>query len=432
MAPRRGSYFLYDLALGLAALLLLPFVALRSLLSISFRQGVRERMGFVPSLQSQPRVLLHGVSVGEVRAMRPLVAELRLQYPDLDFVISSTTRSGIETAHKVFPHLTVVRFPVDLRGVVSRFLKRVKPTSVILVELEIWPNFLRACDHMDIHVAILNGRITEKSIRGYRRVQRFLPQFDRIALYGVQNDAYAQRFRSLNVPPDRIRILGNLKYDMLPTEQDALEWLQSPWKQWLGGASNLALASTHESEEVDWLTALAAEPRFDAYRLVVVPRHPKRVEGLLPRLQAAAPQRQVLLRSQLQEGKSLPQDAILLVDTFGELELIFRSSQVAFLGGSLIPHGGQNVLEPAALGCPVLIGPHFENFIEEVELLQACGGLKVGECVPDLIEFALNWLEQPDCAIAAGQLAAEVLTSRRGSSRKCCQALAAAGLLPTP
>jgi len=432
MARRSGSYFFYDLALSLAALLLTPYVAVRGLFSAEFRRGVLSRMGFVQILDARPRVLLHGVSVGEVRAMRPLVAELRAQNPGLDFVISSTTRSGMETARKIFPEQTIVRFPVDLRSVVRKFLKRVKPTSVILVELEIWPNFLRACDNKGVHVAILNGRITEKSIRGYRRVQRFLPQFDRIALYGVQNEAYANRFRSLNVPPDRIHILGNLKYDMLPTQQEQDEWSDSPWRVWLGDSPALALASTHEPEEIDFVKAVAANSRFDDYRLVVVPRHPKRAVRLLAQLQAAAPERDVVLRSSLTDNGKLPHAAILLVDSFGELEHVYRSCEVAFVGGSLIPHGGQNVLEPAALNRPVMIGPYYENFVDEVELLKAADALKVGESPSDLIEFALNWLEQPDSAIAAGRSGAEVLASRRGSSQKSCQALASAGLLPTP
>ena len=194
-APRDGAYLIYDALLFLAGLLLLPWVGVRALFSRDFRRALPGRLGYAPDMPAaERRILIHGVSVGEVKAARPLILALHAAHPECELVVCSTTPSGRETARRIFPELSVVTYPLALPRACRRFLERVKPTSVIILELEIWPNFLRACNRLDVPVAIANGRITERSMSGYLRVQRLLPQFDRIRMYGVQNERYAERF----------------------------------------------------------------------------------------------------------------------------------------------------------------------------------------------------------------------------------------------
>ena len=427
MAGRReGAYLLYDFLLVVGSVVLAPYVALRSLFSSRFRRSLAQRLGRAELPPEHPAggILLHGVSVGEVKAIRPLLALLRERCPDLPLVVSSTTRSGRETAQRTYPEAPVVAFPLDLPFACRRFLEAVRPSAVVLMELEIWPNFLRACSRAGVPVAIVNGRITERSMSGYRRVQRLLPQFDRIRLYGVQNDRYAERFRQLDVPPDRVQVTGNLKYDNLPRPKERA----GPWRAWIAGRRAVALASTHQPEEEEILRAAFSRPELDAVLFLVVPRHPDRAPRLLRQLRGEASGRPVLLRSELRPGEALPLGAVLLVDSFGELEAIYAEVDLAFVGGSLLPHGGQNVLEPAALGCPVLVGPHTENFAEEVALLRDAGALQSVESAGDLVEYMCDWLEDPAKTARVGQAASRALEGHRGAARTTLAALEQAGI----
>ncbi|TAH38560.1 MAG: 3-deoxy-D-manno-octulosonic acid transferase [Planctomycetota bacterium] len=429
MAERDSAYWLYDGLLWLAGLVLAPLALIRAAVSPVYRRALPGRLGFGPVLAGGARrLLLHGVSVGEVKAMRPLVAELQVRRPDLQLVLSSTTSGGRETARRLFPGLEVVTYPLDLPFAVVRFLRRVRPSAVVLMELEIWPNFLRHCTRAAVPVAIVNGRITDRSVQGYRRVQRFLPQFDRIRLYGVQNERYAERFRALHVPPDRIVVTGNLKYDNLPQAADEAAFRASPWPAWVAGRPAVALGSTHEPEERDILAAAGDWGRNLLW--IVVPRHPRRAARLRKELAGVAAGRPVLLRSELRPGQAVAEGAVLVVDSFGELEHVYRACSMAFVGGSLVAHGGQNVLEPAALGRPAAVGPHTENFADEVALLEAAGGLaRVGDARA-LVGLLAVWLREPRRAASAGEAAADALAVRRGAATCTLQALEQARLLP--
>ena len=421
---------LYDLLLLLAGLLLLPFVAWRVLRSRDFRRSLPQRFGFVPHLPAAPgRVLLHGVSVGEVKALRPLVLEFQQQYPDRDLVIASSTPTGLAAARSLYTDLQVVAYPLDLPGAGRRFLARVKPTLVVLAELEIWPNFLRSCAILKIEVAIVNGRITERSMSGYRRVQRWLPQFERIALYGVQNQRYAERFHKLSVPKDRIVVTGNLKYDNLPTATDDLAFQASVWRGWSQTAQMVVWASTHEPEELQLLQAWLQHPASVKFVAIVVPRHPRRSGALLQQLQREMGARPLLRLSDCRERVQLPAGAVLLVDAFGALEAIYRGVRGAFLGGSLVAHGGQNMLEAAAVGVPVVVGPHTENFLEEVAKLAAGDGLKVVKDPAEVVEWLILWLQNPEIAAICGRNATKTLESERGAAQSTILALQKSGLL---
>ncbi len=428
--PRKaGAYLLYDAVLLCAALPLFVWFSFRRFVFGDRSTATLSRLGRVPGFVRDERatLLLHGVSVGEIRAMRSLVSLLNTQRPDIRLVISSATRTGKGEADRLFPHLDRTQFPLDLGFACRRFLKAIQPQAVVLMELEIWPNFLRACDRYGISVAIVNGRITEKSMRGYRRVQRFLPQFDRIAFYGAQNERYANRFRTLPVPDEAVEVTGNLKYDNL----DAEPHLREGWSAVnFVGAPPLVLGSTHAPEEMEILTAAFADARFDEVSWVLVPRHPHRAEGLLREIRALTANREVLLRSNYQDGRDLKAGSILIVDSIGELDAFYGIAFAAFVGGSLVDHGGQNILEPAACGTPQVVGPSIGNFAEEVRLIEKEGGLVKANNVVDLLDFFALWLERPKAAKVAGENARETLQDLRGASQATLDALVRIGIIP--
>jgi 3-deoxy-D-manno-octulosonic-acid transferase len=427
-----GAFLVYDSLLYLVAFFLLPWAGWRCLRHRDFREVFPGRLGWAPGTPAgaPSPLLLHGVSVGEVKALRPLVRLLQQRHPGLPLAVSAATPGGLAIARATYPGIPVHVYPVDLPGATRRFLDRVRPRAVVLAELEIWPNFLHGCHARGIPVAIVNGRITESSVRGYRRVQRWLPRFDRVAVYCVQNEQYAQGFYALGVPPERVVMTGNMKYDNLPTEQEDRAYQAAPWRRWRGTNEWVVWASTHAPEEEDLAQHWARSPASATTVIAVVPRHPRRADAIQVQLERWLPGR-VLRRSALAPEAQVPPGSVLLVDTFGELEQVLRTASAAFVGGSLIEHGGQNVLEAAALGLPVVVGPHTQNFAPECELLERAGGLRRASDAAAVIECLTGWLADPASARAAGSAGAGVLASRRGAAESTLSALTEAGLLPS-
>lgn len=426
MVGRRLVYLLYDIILHFLAVLVLPLSFLRSLKD-GEPKSFLQRLGFLlPKDIPQGALLLHGVSVGEVVALRPLLRAIQEKHPATPLIVSSTTRGGRQTARRLFPGLTVLPFPMDLPWTTRFYLKKTKPRAVVLLELEIWPNFLRTCDQNSIPVAIANGRITEKSLAGYLRVQRFLPQFDKIALYCVQNETYSDRFKGLSVPDERVHITGNLKFDSIPKISSP----QSPWKEWFAEGPLLVMASTHAPEETDFLKEIAADPSLKHLQVAIVPRHPDRAVALLPKLNTLLGDRPLFLRSKLESQDPLAPGSVLLVDTFGELESLYPSGRIAFIGGSLINHGGQNVLEAAAAALPVLVGPYTSNFEDEVRLLKSVGALQSGATSRALLRCLKAWLEQDSLSREAGLAGQAALELGRGASERTRALLQKAEILP--
>ena len=356
----------YDLCWVLGFVLGSPVWIVRGILDPAFRRRTLERFRAPASPGSQGRrLLIHAVSVGEVKVAQALVRELATARPDLDPVISTTTDAGLETARASFPGRTVVRFPFDVSPLVERFLARIAPDLVVLVELEIWPNFLRAARRRGIPVAIVNGRATERSVRSWRRLGPSFAGFDRLALACVQNDAYASRFEALGVPRDRIVVTGNVKADGIRTGSSEagpeLRRLLGPGE----GQRTVVAGSTHEPEE-----RLVASAAGDA-RLILVPRHLERVPALVRELGRLGREPQLL--SSLRAGEAPDPSRPAIVDTMGELERVYALADVAFVGGTFTDRGGQNVLEPAAQGKPVVHGPNVWNFAQEAALLERSG-----------------------------------------------------------
>jgi len=357
-------------------LLYSPVLLWRILWDRRYRSGLRERMGGVPVLGgSKDVVWIHGVSVGEVKAARNFIALLRQRRPDLQLVVSSTTPNGHQVARQEHPDLPVVFYPLDLGPFPARAIRRIRPRCVLLMELEIWPNFLQAAHHRGIPVAVINGRISERTFKGYRLARGLLPQLDLLSVYCVQDGSYRQRLLDLGVDEARVHVTGNMKYDSVVMGGDVDA--DAPLRRWLCSRRELVLVagSTHADEERQVLEAArqAADRADLGIRTVLVPRHPERAPLVCEQIAAAgaSPVRWSEVRESL---APLAADAVVVVDQIGQLQAFYASCDIAFVGGSLIPHGGQNMLEPAALGLPTLFGPHTTNFQRDVEFLLAADG----------------------------------------------------------
>jgi 3-deoxy-D-manno-octulosonic-acid transferase len=428
---------LYHVVFFFGFLFYLPLLIGRLLADGEHRSGIRERMGYVPRRKPRPRIWVHGVSVGEVKAALALVQELERRLPHVECVVTSTTPTGDKLARQLFGEERVFYYPLDFGRMPMRALDRARPSCVLLMELELWPNFLRACEMRDIPVAVVNGRISEKSFRGYRKVRGLLPQIDRIDLFCVQNELYEGRLRELHVPAERICLTGNLKYDSLELREDLPE--RDPRLTALLGLEPdekvLVAGSTHgEEEEILTRCVLALEEQLgEPLRLILVPRHPERsrsIQGAVQRILHERGDERALLRltelrqSGAREDASAPRrGAWLLVDTIGELEAVYTLANVVFVGGSLVKHGGQNMLEPVALGRPTLFGPHTWNFQRDVELLLQGGAVRQVKDEAELLEVTAGLFADPARADEMASRAGAILRANQGALEQTMDAV---------
>ncbi len=409
----------------LALLVYGPVLLWRFTFSRAYRRSLRERLGFVPVRKGDGEVIwLHGVSVGEVKAASNFVHLLRQRHPQVQIVVSSTTPNGHIVARQEYPDLPVIFYPLDFGRGPTRALKRIRPRCVLLMELEIWPTFLDAARRLDIPVAVINGRISERTFKGYRLARGLLPQLDLISTYCVQDRVYQERLHDLGVAPARVFVTGNMKYDSVV--MGGHEAAAATLRPWLTPRGELVLVagSTHHDEEHAVMAALnqrpAAGPRV---RLVLVPRHPERAPSICEQVHAAGHR----AKRWSDVAKNLPPlapDDVVVVDTIGQLQRFYAACDVAFVGGSLIPHGGQNMLEPAAQGRATIFGPHTTNFRRDVELLLAAGAVVQ---VPDRAAFApalAALLDDAERRAELGRKAAAVIRDNQGATERTLELVA--------
>ena len=340
----------------------------------SYLEALPERLGFGAAL-APGGLWVHAVSVGEVQAAASLVRALRQRYPDLPLTLTTSTPTGRGRARSLFGADVTVRYlPYDLPGPVRRFLDRVRPRLGVVLETELWPNLYHACDRRGLRLVLASARVSERSVARYRRLGGIVRgALERGVVVAAQSKADADRFASLGADPARVHVVGNLKFDFeLPPEaatrgRALREALGAERPVWVAG-------STHEGEEE---IVLEAHARVRATRpdalLVLVPRHPPRFDAV-----AALLKRRGIVFARRSTGDAVtPATAVLLVDTLGELVLFYAAADVAFVGGSLVPIGGHNLLEPAALGKPVVTGPHTANAAPVARLLVEAGAAEV-------------------------------------------------------
>ncbi len=427
---------LYDLLYFLAFTAWSPWVIWRVATKKRYRRGVRDRVGFPSPRRSEgPLAWVHGVSVGEIKASVPLVECLEEKYPSLEILFSSTTPTGHGLARRIFPGKRVVYFPLDFGFMPFTSMARLRPSLVLLMELELWPNFVTAARGRGCPVVVVNGRISKRSFSRYRRVRRILPQLGSIDLFCMQNEEYAERILGLGVAPSRVKVTGNLKYDALKVRERVdpdPEFARITGK----GDGRLVLVggSTHGEEE-EILQRVTRELRRRTGKeilLVLAPRHPERGEGVLAALRRGGETRAEKL-TDFRAGRlepPLPGQATLLVDTIGDLEKAYSVADLVFVGGSLSTRGGQNMLEPAAMAKPVLVGPNTWNFQADVSLLKEAGGLIQVRGEEELLRELVRFTLDPRAREDLGRRARKVILGRRGAARRTLEELERGGWLP--
>ncbi len=397
---------------------ILPYIANHKYRTKKYGESVNEKFGMVPRRAGENKcLLLHAVSVGEVIAAKTVIDEFEKRHPDWAVRISVSTATGRDVAIKRYGQERVCFYPLDMSRWVNRFFDQIRPDVIILMELEVWPNFLELAAERKIPVIVANGRITGKSAQQYKKFG-FVPIVKKMlnapSLWLAQSEEYATRLREIGVNADKIHVTGSVKYDTINT--DSNQQTREKYRLLIGADEKtkvIVAGSTHPSEEETVLAAfkqISAE--FPGSKLVLVPRHPHRldeVENLTGGIGNC------IRRSKIENSASAD---IILVDTMGELSSLYTAADAVFIGGTFIDHGGQNMMEPCGFGIPTVIGPSTYNFSEAVEILLAAEGIiKIDgrdELYPRLKEIIAN-------PVPANEMAArgkEALLKQKGASAK--------------
>ena len=388
-----------------------------------YRSGLAEKLGCLePRKGDAPCVWLHGVSVGEILSFQPLVDAIAGEMPEWEVVLSTTTQTGREVAEKNYPGRRVFHFPLDFSWVVEKVFGLIRPTCVLLAEGELWPNFLALAERRGIPVAVVNGRLSEKSLRGYRVMRRLLGgSYPKVRLWCVQHEREAAKGRMLGVAEESLIVTGNLKYDkgFSGKPKDPARRVA----ELLGGGRVLVAGSTHsgEDEAVLWAFGRLRE-RFPDLRLVLVPRHPERWTEAAKLIEEAG--FKVIRRTAL--GGVDPGDEsawVFLLDTLGELTSLYTLADVVFVGGSLVPAGGHNVLEPASLGKPSVFGKYMFKSAGLAADMEDGGGGYMGDDREELLERCTELLSSRELAVQVGRNAMAVVEKNRGAAERTLRAV---------
>jgi 3-deoxy-D-manno-octulosonic-acid transferase len=378
---------------------------------------LRERLGL--ALDGPPagrRAWVHAVSVGEAIAAAPLVAGLRRLHPELPLVMTTVTETGARVVRERYgPDVEHRFFPLDLPGAVRRVVAAIDPAFLVCMETELWPNVLRHLRRRGIPVMIANGRLSDRSFPRYRLVRRLLrPVLDDVTVFAMQSPEDARRAIALGAAPERVVVTGNLKHEAGPEAAGAIEL----WQRLLGlspGQPVWIAGSTHRGEEAAVLDAhRAAAAALPGLVLVLAPRHPERVPEVLKLVRARG--FPAVRRSELPRARTA--GAVIVLDTVGELATLYAVAELVFVGGSLAPVGGHNVLEPAVRRKPVLFGPHTANFREPAALLLEAGGAVEVADAGALVRAVVRLLGDPPLRARMGEAAAAAAAGRHGAARE--------------
>ncbi|MGB7283412.1 MAG: 3-deoxy-D-manno-octulosonic acid transferase [Candidatus Acidiferrum sp.] len=444
-------YLIYSLLLGLAALLLTPYWLWQGIRHGKYFSNLGQRLGFsFPSLNKLPEnrpgaIWIHAVSVGEALSGVALARRLKQVYPDRPLIVSTTTLSGQALARERLPFADAIfYFPLDWAFCIRRALRAVRPSIVVVLETEIWPNFLREARRRSIPVVFVSGRISDRS---FARYQRFLGVFGFLlrpflkkalpdaAAFLMQSEKDGERIRALGAPPNRVQVSGNLKYDLeLPAPTPISRWLAAEAQR--GGRSPIIVAGSVVAAE-EPLALIAFGTLQGEHRkalLVLAPRKPECFESAAQFVDDS--HRKFIRRSQLpipgpsQNGAphgefAIPDDVtVILLDSIGELASLYRVADGAFVGGSLVPSGGHNILEPAAFGKIPVFGPSMENFAEIAARFTEAGAAVQVESPEDAGVAWIEFLRDPERAARMGEAARNLVESSRGATDRAVAEIA--------
>ena len=388
-----------------------------------YRSGLAERLGFVPARlkDAQPgSVWVHAVSVGEVLAVSQLITELRQKHPDQQIFVSTTTATGQSLARQRFGENRVFFMPLDFGFAVRPYLAALQPRILVLAETEFWPNLLHLAHKRGTTLATVNARISDRSFPRYQRFKWFFGRvLANVDLFLAQTAEDAARLRAIGAPTERVRVSGNLKFDVRPGSGASLvNDLRSAISQ---DSPVIVCGSTAEGEEEPLLEAFkAVQERFPAAIMVLAPRHPERFEKVAALVSAAG--LSLLRRSSWSTAQPV-RGGVFMLDSVGELAAVYALADIAFVGGSLVPTGGHNILEPAQYGAAIVVGPYTFNFREIVGIFEQGDAVRV-VTASTLSSQLLALLQQPEDREVLGRRAKELFAQHAGATRRTLEALA--------
>jgi 3-deoxy-D-manno-octulosonic-acid transferase len=404
------------------AIFSLPKTLKRQRKSPEYRGMISRRYKVIPIdwKEGFPKLWLNAVSVGETIALGPLVKEIEQAYPGIRLLISATTGTGYHRAKALYPEHHIIGYPYDFSFVVDKFLTAYQPDCFISCELDLWPNFLLGCQKFKVPFIVVSGRISDSSIKGYKKVRPLIYRaLEGVSLFLAQDVIDEERAKEIGFVA--VKQVGNLKFDLLQTDPEPLPEEFKSLKR--DREKFLVIASTHHPEEayiLDALNSIGFWNRQD-WKLILVPRHPERKDQLAAMLDKVDKSYQFY--SQISDQNSPLTQQILLVDQIGVLAKFYQLSDLCFIGGSLIPHGGQNMIEPAALGCAVFFGPHVHNFREASELLLSNQAAVQVKNAQELKQFWPDYLDDLQLSLKLSTRAKEAILSQRGVAKRTLQEL---------
>jgi 3-deoxy-D-manno-octulosonic-acid transferase len=419
-------YILYNIILFAAAIIILPYFLLKIIFTGKYRKSLVQKLGgrqarILADLKDGPRVWIHAVSVGEVTAAAPIVASLKTKRPEVKIIFSTSTETGQEMARKFIKGADAfIYFPLDIPYIVRKMVKLAKPDVFVLVETELWPNFLRVCESRRIKTLMVNGRISPRSYRKYRLTKFFW----KIILYnlnaaGMIAEIDAVRLKNIGMDSAKIKVLGNAKYDALAAL--AAPALQKEIARRFNVRKNerfFVAGSTHEGEEkiiIDVYQELLKH--YPEFKLIIVPRHIERTKDILGLLQQTN-FNDVLTLTDINNGRKRKDERIIIVDVIGELFKIYSLATIVYCGGSLVPKGGQNILEAAAWGKVIFYGPSMDDFSEEKALLEDVGCGTTIKSAEELLQEIFQALKNPEELQRRGDRGKSVILANIGAAAR--------------
>lgn len=420
-------YILYNILLFLAAIIGVPYYLLKMAFTGKYRKSLIPKLGgrqakILAALPGgKPRVWVHAVSVGEVTAAAPIVASLKEKRPDTDIIFSTSTETGQAMARNLVKDVAAfIYFPLDIPFVVRKMIRLVKPDVFVMVETELWPNFLQACKENQIKTLMVNGRISPRSYGKYKATKFFWEKtLAELSAAAMISEIDAQRIKDIGMDLAKIQVLGNAKYDALAAMASPLlqEEMISRYNV-SAGARIFVAGSTHSGEE-EVVIAVYQKllERYPDFQLIIIPRHIERAQAVLELLGKNG-RTDVITATQINHGKKRQNEQVIVVDVIGELFKIYSLATVVYCGGSLVPKGGQNILEAAAWGKVIFYGPSMEDFRDEKILLENAGAGVTIRNADELFREICQLLEKPEELEQRGIRGKAVVTANMGAATR--------------